>query len=312
MAEPPQLAFRAMGSRCRVVVDAGSANLPAQVRDLVLDLERTWSRFLPDSEVSALNDRAGHITLVSNNTFRLISLAETARQATGGRFNPLMLTQLEAHGYRHSWESGPGVPDARPVTPGSAEPIWLDSETSAVRLPDGSRFDPGGIGKGLAVDLAIELCRQLGATTASVELGGDLRVTGEPWYGPRWEIGVADPFDREQRVGSFTPTEGAVTTSTTLIKSWMQGQVRYHHLLDPVSGCPSSTDLVAVTTCSSAAWWSEVAAKTALLSGSAEALRILAELNTPGIAVTADGEVLSSGSTDQLASVAAGIGVTHE
>jgi thiamine biosynthesis lipoprotein len=276
-----------------VVVDGGPKELAARVRALVDELEQRWSRFVDGSEVSALNSRAGNVTLVSDSTYLLVRSAVAARDATGGRFNPLMLDQLEGHGYRHSWQPEAAVPDDRPIEPGSTETIELYPELTAVRLPDGCRFDPGGIGKGLAVDLAIELCQEEGATTASVELGGDLRVIGEPWYGPRWQIGVADPFDRDQEIGSFTPTEGAVTTSTTLIKNWSHQGACYNHLLDPVTGYPTRSDLVAVTTCSSVAWWAEVAAKVGLVSGSDQVLDVLDELNTPGIAVTASGKVLT-------------------
>ena len=232
---------------------------------------------------------------MSDVTYELVSKAETGRDTTMGTYNPLMLDQLEGHGYRQSWSDGEAVPDSRPIDRATTEPIELYPELSAVRIPEGYRFDPGGIGKGMAADLTVDFCLEAGAKTVSVELGGDLRVAGDPWYGPKWVIGVANPFDREAKIGTFTPTEGAVTTSTTLIKQWNHGATRYHHLLDPLTGYPSSTDLVAVTTCSSRAWWAEIVAKSALIKGSADAIGFLDRLKTPGIAVTASGEILSTG-----------------
>jgi thiamine biosynthesis lipoprotein len=284
-----------MGSRCRIVIDGGPDDLAERARGLVNDLEERWTRFDPQSEISALNQRSGQITIVSDATYELISQAEAGRDATMGTYNPLMLDQLEGHGYRRPWSDGEATPDDRPISGATTEPIELFPEASAVRLPEGCRFDPGGIGKGLAADLAVDLCLDAGATTVSVELGGDLRVAGDPWYGPKWVIGVANPFDRQARIGTFTPTEGAVTTSTTLIRQWNHGTTRYHHLLDPLTGCPSLTDLVAVTTCSSRAWWAEIAAKSALIRGSGDAIAFLDRLKTPGIAVTASGEILSTG-----------------
>ena len=125
-----------------------------------------------------------------------------------------------------------------------------------------------------------------------VDLGGDLRVQGEPWYGPQWRIGVDHPLFPGTELAAFTPTEGAVTTSTTLRRAWPgPGGERLHHLLDPATGRPSTGDVVAVTTCSSQAWWAEVAAKAALLAGSEAAPGVVAGLGTPGIVVTADGGV---------------------
>ena len=299
MAEPASLAFSAMGSPCRVVVESNRADLTAIVRDLVDDLERRWSRFRTDSEVSALNRAAGRPTVVSEATYALVATAARASELTGGRFNPLMLEQLEVNGYRSSWADEPPTPGHEPIGPGSVESITLFPEARAVLLPEGTRFDPGGIGKGLAVDRAIEACRSAGTAFASVELGGDLRVFGSPWYGDRWVIGVADPLRSGADIATLTPTEGAVTTSTTLKRRWFDGRRWCHHLLDPATGRSADTDLVAVSTCSSEAWWAEVAAKTAVLAGSSRVVETLRRLGTPGVAVTAGGRLITVAEIDE-------------
>lgn len=286
--------FRALGSSCRIVVEAGSEEIAEAAEELVHALERRWSRFRPDSEVSALNRAAGRVTVVSPETYHLVSVAVQAREATAGLFNPLMLQQLRANGYRRPWDEGLPVPTGEPVGPAVDEPIVLYPEIGAVLLPEGCGFDPGGIGKGLAVDLAAELCQEGGSAFASVELGGDLRVHGSPWYGDEWVIGVDDPFRPGRPIATFTPTGGAVTTSTTMKRRWTAGGRTYHHLLDPRTGRPSRSDLVAVTTCADLAWWSEVASKTALLVGSAGAIDHLRSLGTPGAVVTDSGRILTT------------------
>lgn len=285
--------FRSMGSPCRVVVAGGAPGIAERARRLVESLEQRWSRFLPGSEVSSLNRFGGAVTVVSEPTFLLVSRAVTATELTFGQFNPLMLRQISQLGYDRPWrDDRPFEPSGTPVGPATTEPIVLYPEASAVRLPAGAGFDPGGIGKGLAVDLAIEQCIANGATTASVELGGDLRVHGEPWFGADWSIAVLDPFEHGPDVATFTPTHGAVTTSTTRRRRWQVGERTLHHLLDPTTGQPSATDIVAVTTCAAEAWWAEVAAKTALLAGSAAAVDWLADLGVPGVIVTTDGRLL--------------------
>src|SRR4051794_26315561 len=63
-----ELRFRAMGSDAHVVVVGGPAGLAAEARRRIDDLERRWSRFLPDSEVSALTQHAGTPVAVSTET----------------------------------------------------------------------------------------------------------------------------------------------------------------------------------------------------------------------------------------------------
>lgn len=295
--------FQAMGSTCRIVVDGGLSDCLDNARQMVKRLERAWTRFDVDSEVSAVNSNAGNFQVVSSETYTLVDHAVAAQRATSGRFNPLMLEQLLAHGYTSTWTDGT-TPPRHGVDPATHEEIALLPEIRAVRIPQRSSFDPGGIGKGLCADLVNDYLVGVGATTSSVELGGDLRVHGSSWYGPGWRIGVGHPLDPDDEIGAFTPSEGAVATSSRLSKQWTVGEREYHHLLDPRTGEPAVTDLVSVSCCAATAWWAEVAAKAVLISGSSVALELFEEFGVDGIAVTESGSVVHTG--DQPARVGVG------
>ncbi len=294
--------FRAMGSPCRIVVNDEARSAAVEAQNLIAELEGRWSRFLLDSEISQLNQQAGNMVVVSPATYTLVETACVARAATGGVFNPLMLSQLQDLGYSEAWVdavscSKNGNPDQKldegPI-PTSSEEIQLFPELSAVCLPPGTQFDPGGIGKGLAADMATDLLLAAGATTTSVELGGDVRVSGRPWYGPSWRIGVTHPFDDNAEVAAFTPESGAVATSSRLGRCWEVGGEARHHLLDPDTGRSAQTDLVSSTACAETAWWAEVVAKVILIAGSDAANLRWSDLSTRGIAVTSTGAVLQS------------------
>lgn len=289
--------FRAMGSPCRIVVDGGATDLANRAHGLLDQLEQKWSRFLPDSEISRLNRNTGHLTVVSPETFSLIARASEAQALTGGRFNPLMLTQLRHLGYDRPWQdraAGADSGSSITVQPASAEPIELFPDLNGVRVPAGATFDPGGIGKGLAADIVTAFLTAQGATSSSVELGGDVRVSGEPWFGATWRIGVADPLNPARDIAAFAPHCGAVATSSVLRRRWQTNGEQRHHLLDPATGQPAATNLVSATACSSATWWAEIAAKVALMAGSREALDLLRQFGTPGVVMTADGLVLTT------------------
>jgi thiamine biosynthesis lipoprotein len=276
-------------------VDGGPSDSANRALQMVYKLERAWTRFDVDSEISAVNNNAGNFQLVSRDTYTLVDHAVAAQRATRGRFNPLMLQQLLAHGYASTWTEGTTAPSRFGVAPATCEEIELLSEVRGVRIPPGGSFDPGGIGKGLCADLVTEFLIAEGATTSSVELGGDLRVHGAPWYGPSWRIGVAHPFDADDEIAAFTPSDGAVATSSRLRKQWTVADRHYHHLLDPRTGEPAVTDLVSVSCCAATAWWAEVAAKAVLISGSSEAIGLFNEFGVHGIAVTDSGRLLRTG-----------------
>ena len=280
--------FRAMGSSCRIV--APDQHLAAAGESLVHALERRWSRFSATSEISELNRHSGTVVVVSTETYSLIERAEAARIATLGAFNPLALDQLEALGYDRSWELVDAVTQtqlpasARPV---SVEPIELFPVVHAVKMPKGTRFDPGGIGKGLAADMVAEHLMRCGAATAQVELGGDVRLVGPPWHGDEWRVSIQNPNGGDRPIGSFTVPAAGVATSSVLRRSWQRGDRCVHHLIDPSTGTSAVTDLLAVSAVAPMLWWAEVVAKVALMAGSIGAADVMTGFGVSGVLVGA-------------------------
>jgi thiamine biosynthesis lipoprotein len=261
---------------------------------LVGELERRWSRFLPTSEVSELNRRAGHLCIVSPETFDLVARAEDARLATDGMFNPLVLDRLVALGYDRTWEAvaGDGAPlDGASTVPSplSEEPIELLPAVHGIRLPAGVRFDPGGIGKGFAADLVAERLRSDGVAWVQVELGGDLRVVGDPPGGGPWRVRIDDQDHGRDEAGTIDLSAGGVATSSRRRRRWRRGGLPLHHLIDPRTGLPASTDLDAVTAVAAESWWAEVVAKVALVRGSAAARDVFERHRASGVLVHAAG-----------------------
>lgn len=291
-ATPPQsraygiVEFRAMASPCRIVAD--DLALARAGERLVHDLEARWSRFRPDSEVSRVNRAAGSVCVVSPWTRLLFERAELARHLTGGLFNPLVLERVEL--VERLGRSGWSGLERSPVRL-TEERIVVMASASAVALPDGRQFDPGGIGKGLAADLVAEHLLGLGATTAQIELGGDVRLVGEEWTGGPWHVDVIDPRDRSRCLARMSIAQGAVATSSSLGRRWEQQDDVLHHLIDPATGWPSRSDLVSVTASSSELWWAEVAAKSVLLAGSARAAQVMHELGVSGLSLDQHGVV---------------------
>ena len=195
-----------------------------------------------------------------------------------------MLDRLEALGYGVPPQDGMAAP-----TIVCQEPIELLPDVLGVRLPAGARFDPGGIGKGLAADLVVEHLVALGATTVQVELGGDVRLVGENWTGGPWHVRIQSPVDRTQTIGHADVASGAIATSAVAGNRWQVAGREVHHLIDPFTGEPSSTDVVAATAISSELWWAEIVAKVVVLRGSDAAASVFTELGAAGSIVRSDG-----------------------
>jgi FAD:protein FMN transferase len=79
-------------------------------------------------------------------------------------------------------------------THGGYEKLILDAKNQTVRFAaEGLRLDLGGIGKGYAVDKAVEIMKRKGAIGGLVDSGGNIRCFGRPAHKGNWLIGLHDP-----------------------------------------------------------------------------------------------------------------------
>ncbi|HEV7861473.1 MAG TPA: FAD:protein FMN transferase [Acidimicrobiia bacterium] len=291
------VAFRAMGSDAHVIVVDGPPGLAERARRRIEQLERRWSRFLPDSEISRLTQRAGEWVELSGDSVLLVERALDAWRLTVGRFDPTVLGAVIRAGYDRSFENlGRTVGDGdSPLTVGAA---GIQVEGDRARLPAGVGFDPGGIGKGLAADLAVAEALVAGAAGACVNLGGDLRVAGLPpghrsCVDAAWTVGIEHPWSPEP-LALLGLHEGAVATSTTLRRRWRTTGRERHHLIDPWTGAPSASDLTLAAVVTAEAWVAEVLAKSVLLRGSTHAFDLVAGLGADALTVDGDGVIRST------------------
>jgi len=289
--------FDSMGTRVLVLVEPEAVPFAfPRVRELF----RTWhgclTRFAADSELSRLNAAAGQLTLVSPLLLNVVGRSLSAAAETEGLFDPCLLPQLQTLGYDRSFEDLP--PDAGSV--GQVQPgggwrnVELNAGSSTIRLPPGSGLDLGGIAKGMAVDRALELLREAGVRAAAVEAGGDLAVLGRPPGQTAWPVAIESCGTAAGQMVDVAV--GGLATSTVERRWWMRGGVRQHHLIDPRSGHPSNSGIIAASVAAADCTRAEVAAKVALLLGADAGLDFLTRLGLQGRLTRADGGVLFTAS----------------
>jgi thiamine biosynthesis lipoprotein len=284
----------AMGTHCRLLVVDEPVGLCERLRARVLDLEARWSRFLPDSEISQLNRAGGAPVPVSSETIGLVERAILGWESTYGLFDPTVLGDLERAGYDRSFEQlgEARVPRVRSWLVRGCDGIEVDREAMTVRLPAGVGFDPGGIGKGYAADLVAEQAMEAGAAGVLVDLGGDLRVCGEPpEHDGCWRIGVDHPRSTAD-LGPVLLVDGAVATSMRTVRRWTTADgSRAHHLIDPLLGQPTDSDVASTTAVAAECWQAEVLSKAAFVGGPVQGLGLVDQLGGAALLVSSNGEV---------------------
>jgi thiamine biosynthesis lipoprotein len=163
----------------------------------------------------------------------------------------------------------------------------VDAATGIVALADGVALDLGAIAKGWIADqVAAELAS---FAPALVDAGGDIACTARHDDEP-WSIDV-DGSDLRIEL-----REGGIATSGTDRRRWVDPASGHeqHHLIDPRTGAPSTSDLVRVTTIARSCADAEVASTALLVAGSCYALDVAATVQDAWRAVRRDGSILAS------------------
>lgn len=275
--------FHAMGTEIELLVEADEATAAlAAAEEEFHRLEALLSRFRAHSELSRLNSNG---TLAAGpDLLRVVELALAAKERTGGRFDTTVHEALVAAGYDRSFELVPAV-DAAPALRPVRHDAGVRVLNGVIRLHRGTRLDLGGIGKGYACDRAAEILATAGPCL--VNAGGDIATRAGVWT-----VSVetaTEPLTLELSGGN------ALATSGRDLRRWRRGGRELHHLIDPATALPSSSDLLRVTAVAHDAIDAEVTAKALFLAGAESAREEADCLGIPALLVTQDGRTILAG-----------------
>ncbi len=279
-----------MGSPLRLTLGGGEPldrpEAERAWRDVVAEFEAAdaaMSRFRDDSELTALNRRAGPgvMTRPSRRLRTALAAADRAHRLSGGRFDPRVLDDLDRLGYRGApLGVEPAVADRPEVGPSGESERIVGASGRDIRTV-ARRIDLGGIGKGLTLRWAAERLRRRGVGDFLLEAGGDIVARGRAPDGGKWLVGIEDPRGDRGELAVISVVDGAVATSSVRINRWVTDGRPVHHLLDPVTGTPADDGLAAVTVAGSDPAWAEVWSKALFVRGRD---RIAEEARSRGLA----------------------------
>lgn len=218
--------------------DATAADREAErVFAIVDQLESLLSNYQPQSELSRINkEAANHAVTTDPETFRFLkeSLAWSAR--SDGAFDITVGKLMKAWGF---FRSTGRVPTDAELARVRAQTGWkrvvLTAGTRTVRFTaPGVELDPGGIGKGFAVDAAIEAMRADGVRAALLSAGSStIYGLGAPPDAPGWRVRVPDP----QRTGGTLSTavlhDTSLSTANCSEKHFVARGHQYCHIMNP-------------------------------------------------------------------------------
>lgn len=257
----------AMGTTFSVIVyGAGPKDMEAAIDAAFAELQRfdaLLSNYKPGSEWSLVNRLAAQRPVkVSPELFHLLSECLRYSRQTEGAFDISVGPLVKAWGFY----GGRGqLPRPEDVTAALAlvgySHLRLDAAAGTVSFDrSGVEIDPGGIGKGYAVDCMAGILRRHGVAAALVTASGStICGIGAPPADPRgWRVEISNPRDRRRSVAEVFLKDMAMSTSGTYEKSFRAEGRTFSHIIDPRTGRPAegirSATVVAPRAIDTEAW----------------------------------------------------------
>jgi thiamine biosynthesis lipoprotein len=226
-------------------------------------LDRLLSNYLPASEWSRINREAGREAVeVSSELFELLAACQDYSRESEGAFDITVGPLMRTWGFYKDEGHLPRSSEiAAALDHVGYKHVVLDPVRRTVRFDRaGIELDPGGVGKGYAVDRIAKVLQAHGIPIALISAGGSsIFGQGAPPDNARgWRIRIRKPGDAREPAAEVFLKDMSLSTSGDSEKFFWAGGQRYSHIMDPRTGRPargaSSVSVLSARTIDSEVW----------------------------------------------------------
>ena len=225
-------------------------------------LDHMLSNYKPESELSEVNREAASRAIeVTPELFDLLSACVGYSRESEGAFDITVGPLMKVWGFYKGTGRLPHRAEVRSaVDRVGYRNILLDPVKRTVRFArSGVELDPGGIGKGYAVDRMAAVLKQYGIGTGLVSASGSsMYAIGAPPGEKGWRVNIRDPKDDRKSVAEVYLKDESMSTSGNYEKFFRAEGKIFSHIMDPRTGWPAqgvlSVSVVAPRTLDSEAW----------------------------------------------------------
>lgn len=267
----------AMACRFEVLLNPGRPSNGPEIAmhalDRIASLEQLLSVYLPNSELSRVNQRAAQAPVaVSETTFAMLQLGMEIYQRTSGTFDMTAASLSKIWGfYRRQGVMPNDSQIQQALASVGSNQILLDAADQTVRFARPLEINPGGIGKGFALDCAADILTREGVEDFAFH-GGKSSILCKGSQAPEeggtegWRIAVRHPEQSDRILGWLTLYDQALGTSGPANQFFYFRGKRYGHIIDPRTGWPAD-GVLSVTVLHPSAGWADALATGLFVAG---------------------------------------------
>src|SRR5258705_5410807 len=255
----------AMATRFEIVLHGGDPVALRAAGEEALDeidrLEAQLSLYRNTSEIAHLNARAGRQAVrVTPSLFALLQQAKQLHQESGGAFDITIGPLVRCWGFMGGGGHSPSPDElAEARSRVGMDLVQLRPEDFTVQFArEGVMLDLGAIGKGYAIERAVEVLRQAGVASALLHGGtSTVYALGKPPEAVAWKVAVENPQTQQpdgspSTLAAIPLKDEALSVSAVWGKSFEEKGKTFGHVIDPRSGEPAKAALLAAVVLPSA------------------------------------------------------------
>ncbi|NCS89043.1 MAG: hypothetical protein CO127_03750 [Ignavibacteria bacterium CG_4_9_14_3_um_filter_36_18] len=254
-------------------------------------IDDLFTTYRKGGEVYKINHQTDTIFTIDEEVYKLMKLSDSLWSLSKGAFDVSLQSLTHAWGFDSDNPSVPSTDSIKRAVENSGwENIFLLKENKILRR-NTVEFNFGAIAKGYAVDKAVEVLKQSGMTAVLVNAGGEIKGIGDSW-----RVGVQHPRNRQTLLVKLNLNGKAVATSGDYEQYFEVDGVRYHHIINPVTGYPAE-GLQSATVIAKNDTWADAVSTAVFVLGQVEGMKLVELLKeTEALIIDSNGnKKMSSG-----------------
>ncbi len=249
-----------MGTTYSVKAHVAKLN-QSDIENALFSVNQSLSTYIDTSLISAFNQCDSGMILENDDLSGMFvdnyRISREIHDLSGGAFDPTVMPLVNLWGFGYAEKQKNQLPDS----------LEVDSVRSLVGFNKISLVDHNGknaisksspkvqldfsaVAKGYGVDKLADLIEEKGGRAYMVEIGGEVRVKGQPSDGRRWTIGINKP---EENAGNseiqaiVELKDQAMATSGNYRNFYEVNGVKVSHSINPSTGYPERSSLLSAT-----------------------------------------------------------------
>lgn len=253
------LSGNTQGTTYTIIIAEDTINFQQEeITNLLAEFDTVLSSYIPVSEISRLNRSEAAYSFSDPYHFfkECYELSQEVYKNSNGLFDPSVYSLVKDWGF---FDKNGHVPSDKAIDSilqftgfeNQKYHMVLFDADSVRFLKKDTRFqlDFNAIAQGYSVDVLANFIEKRGHRNYYIEIGGELRLKGKNREGENWKIGIDIPDELPDReiISTLSVSNCGLATSGNYRNYFEKDGKKYGHILSPLTGRPTVTDVLSAT-----------------------------------------------------------------